>query len=98
MNERIRFVNEFWIISCFSFAICLSSKGYPVRGIEKIRELNKQQKEQDGGKSQDVVEEKKSFVDPELADVLEELNIMENTPTVDEKKTKRERIERVYCI
>ena len=80
-------MNEYWIISCFSFVTCLSSKGYPVKGFDKICNLHKQQVERKDKAiiSENVNEEEENtkqekqeeFVDPELADVIEELDIME---------------------
>ena len=79
-------MNEYWIISCFSFVTCLSSKGYPVKGFDKICNLHKQQVERKDKAiiSENVKEEENTkqekqeeFVDPELADVMEELDIME---------------------
>ena len=89
-------MNEYWIISCYSFITCLSSKGYPVRGFDKICNLHKQQverkdkaiisenvNEEDNMKQekQEKQEKQDDYVDPELADVIEELDIMEKQET-----------------
>lgn len=62
--------------SCYSFAIGLSSKGYPVSGFDSICKNRKEKKETVLVEKEKVVE-KEVVLDPELADVLEELDIME---------------------
>lgn len=86
-------MNEYWIISCYSFITCLSSKGYPVRGFDKICNLHKQQVErkdkaiisenvnEEDNMKQEKQEKQDDYVDPELADVIEELDIMEKQET-----------------
>lgn len=85
-------MNEFWIVSCYSFATCLSSKGYPVKGFDKICSLHRQQLERkEKAVLTETVEEEKQvkeekeekevkqekYVDPELKEMLEELDLME---------------------
>lgn len=116
-------MNEYWIISCYSFITCLSSKGYPVRGFDKICNLHKQQVERKDKaiisenvneennmkqEKQEKQEKQDDFVDPELADVIEELDIMEKQETnkkveniqktMMNASTENRRRERVYDV
>ena len=113
-------MNEYWIISCYSFITCLSSKGYPVRGFDKICNLHKQQGErkhnailsenvnEEDYMKLEIQEKQDDYVDPELADVIEELDIMEKQETnkkveniqktMMNASTENRRRERVYDV
>ena len=88
MNPPCKLVNEQWIVGCYSFVQRISTRCYPVRGIDQLRERlqnpqasrpsEKAEKKESGEKasketSQAPPSAKQAAVDPDLEDVLEEI-------------------------